>query len=169
VIALDTFRNTQLDATTLWKRDPRLIPLPNNEHVALSGRKSMIRSILNVNNIISPMMSFTMRHHPNTTNIVPSGNHSDIPDVKFDVACDLSGLEVIANGIPDFDGGVRITNRSCVVSDEVGDSLRAELDAFDFAKFVFCFFGGDAVDCETAFDVVDQAEIFVGFVDGDDV
>jgi len=115
------------------------------------------------------MMSFTMRHHPNTTNIVPSGNHSDISDVKFDVACDLSGLEVIANGIADLDSRVRITDCSCVVGDEVGDSFCAELDAFDFAKFVFCFFGGDAVDCETAFDVVDQAEILVSFVDGDDV
>ena len=164
-----TLGNAQLDTTTLWKRDPRLIALPNDKHIPLPRRKSMIGSILNMNNIITPMMSFTMCHHPDTTNIVTRGNHSNIPDIKLDVACDLSGLEVIADGIADFDSRVRVTDCSCVVGDEVGDSLCAELDTFDFAELVFCFFGGDAVDCETAFDIVDQAEILVGFIDGDDV
>jgi len=50
---------------------------------------------------------------------------------------------------------------------EVRHSGFAELDAFDFAEFVFRFFGSDTVDRESAFDVVDETEVLTSLVDGD--
>jgi hypothetical protein len=164
-----TFSNGQPDTTTLGKRDPRLIPLANDKHISLPRSKSMIGSILDVNDIIPPMMSFTMRHNANTPNVVPGGDHGDIPDIKFDVASDFPSFKVVADCVADFDGGIGVADCSGIVGDEVGDALGTELDAFDFAKFVFSFFGGDAVDCEAAFYVVDQTKVLVCLVDCDDI
>jgi hypothetical protein len=41
------------------------------------------------------------------------------------------------------------------------------LYTFDFSEFVFCFFGGDGMDCKAALDVVYETEVLGCFVDCD--
>lgn len=129
----------------------------------------MFLCIFDMNNIIPSMMSFTMCHDAHSSNVVSSGNHCNIADIEFNEPSDLGGFQIKSDGVAYFDGGVGVADGAGIVGDEVGHSCLAELDAFNFAEFVFCFFGGDAVDRETAFDVVDEAEVFTGLVDGDDV
>jgi hypothetical protein len=129
----------------------------------------MIRSIPDVNDIIPPMMSLAMSHNANSPNIVSCGDHGNVADIKLDEAGDFGGLEVQSDGVADFDGGVGVADCAGVVGDEVGHAGLAELHAFHFAELVFCLFGGDAVDCEAALDIVDKAEILAGLVNGDDI
>jgi hypothetical protein len=129
----------------------------------------MIRTIPNMNDIIPSVMSFTMRNNTHTSNIVSSSYHGNITDIKFNKAGDFVGFQIKADGVANFDERVWVTNRSGVVSDEVGDSSFTKLHTFDFAEFVFSFFGGDAVDCEATFNIVNEPEMFVCLINGNNV
>lgn len=164
-----TFSDAHLDTTSLGKRNPRLISFSNDKHIPLPRSKSVILCILDMNDIISSMMSFTMCYNPNSANVVSRSNHGNVSNVKFNVTGDLGSFQVETNGVADFDCWVGVADGAGVVGYEVGDSCLAELDAFDFAEFVFGFFGSDAMDSEAAFDIVDKTEVFTGLVDGDNI
>ena len=48
-------------------------------------------------------------------------------------------------------------------------NLLGNSGAHDTAELVSGLFGGDAVDSESSFDVIDKTEVFIGLLDGDDV
>lgn len=48
-------------------------------------------------------------------------------------------------------------------------STLAQLNPFDFCQLVFGLFSGNAVDCETALGIVDEAEVLACLIDRDDV
>ena len=47
--------------------------------------------------------------------------------------------------------------------------LLGNTDLGDLAQLVACLLGGDAVDGETALDIIDKAESLVGLLNGDDI
>jgi len=166
---LHTLSNGQFDATTLWKRDPRFISLTDDEYVTLSSSERIVCSVFDMNDIISSMMSFTMSDDTDSTNVVSSRDHSNIPDIKFNVSGDFAGLKIKSNGITDLDSRIRITNGPRVMRDEKRYTALPKLNPFNLAEFIFRFFGGDAVDGETTFDIVYETEILGCLVNGDDV
>jgi len=115
------------------------------------------------------MMSFTMCHNTHPSNIVTCCNHCDIANIKLDKASNLGGFEIETNRVANFDSRIRISNCPCIMSHKVRYTPFSELNSFDFSEFVFPFFSGDAVDGKTTFDVVDEAEVFASFVNGDDI
>ena len=164
-----TLSNGQLDTTTLWKRNPRLVSLTDDEYVSFSSSKRMICSIFNVNDIISTIMSLTMGDNTHSSNIVSSGNHSNVANIKFNVSGNFIRLEIESDSITDLDSRIRITNRTSIMSDKIRYTALPKLYALDFPKFIFSFFGGDAMDCESSLDIVYETEVLGCFVDGDDV
>jgi hypothetical protein len=110
------------------------------------------------------MMSFTVCDDTDPSNIVTGGNHGDVSNIKLDETGDLVGFEIESDGIVDFDGRVWVTNGSSIVGDQVGDTGFSQLHALNLAKLVFSLFGSDAMNCEAALDIVDEAEGFTGFV-----
>ncbi len=60
-------------------------------------------------------------------------------------------------------------SRSRIVRNQEWDSALAQLHPLDLAQFVFCLLGGDAVDGEAAFCVVDEAEVLSCLLNRDDV
>ena len=54
-------------------------------------------------------------------------------------------------------------------SPESGTDLLGDAGAHDAAELVAGLLGGDAVDGKSAFNIVDEAEVLVGFLDGDHV
>ena len=53
--------------------------------------------------------------------------------------------------------------------DQEWDSALAQLNALDFAKLVFCLFCLNSVNGEATLGIVDETEVFVGLVNGDDI
>lgn len=129
----------------------------------------MIRAVLDMHNIITPMMSFTVCNNTHSPDIVSGSDHGDITNIKLDESCDFVGLEIKTDSVVHFDGGVGIADRAGVVGYKVRNPCFSKLHALDFTKLVFALFGGDAVNSETAFDIVHQTEVFIGFLNGDNI
>ena len=90
-----------------------------------------------MNNIISTVMSFTVSHDTNSSNVVSCSDHSNVADIEFDEAGDFRSLEVQSDGIANFDGWVWVADCAGIVGDEVRYTSLAELHTFDFAELVF--------------------------------
>ena len=60
-------------------------------------------------------------------------------------------------------------SRSRIVRNQVWDSALAQLHPLDFAQLVFGFLGLDTVNGETAFGVIDKAEVLASLLDRDDI
>ena len=53
--------------------------------------------------------------------------------------------------------------------DQEWDSALAQLNSLDLAKLVFCLLSLDPVNGETAFGVIDKAEVLASLLDADDI
>jgi hypothetical protein len=62
-----------------------------------------------------------------------------------------------------------INSRSRIVRNQEWDPALAKLNTLNFAQFVFCLLYPDSVHSEAALGVVDEAEVFAGLVNGDDI
>jgi hypothetical protein len=82
---------------------------------------------------------------------------------------DFALLKVKLDGVVDFNGRVRIADSTTVVSDNMGDTLGAESNLANFEELVGGFLLGDAVDSETTLDIVKEAEVLAGLLNGDGV
>jgi hypothetical protein len=77
--------------------------------------------------------------------------------------------KVELDSVVDLDGRVGVTDGATIVSDEVGDTLGAELMLADLEELEGSLLGGDAVDGETTLDVVKETEVLTGALKGDNV
>lgn len=114
-------------------------------------------------------MTFTVDNGSDTSNVVPSGDVSQVARLELDKVRDLARVNVKLDGVVDLDERVRVTDGATVVGDEEGDALASNLDALDLAELVLGFIGGDSVDGKSALDVVDETEVFAGLFNRDDV
>jgi len=114
-------------------------------------------------------MTITRLDDTNTAGVTSSGDHAQVTSVEFDVVGDISGFNVDDDGIVDLDVWVGVSDGSCVMSDNEWNSLLCNTDLGDLAEFVSCLLGGNSVNGESTFDVVDKTESFVSFFDGDDI
>jgi len=119
---------------------------------------------IETSNVFLPVHNNTCPPHITTT-----GNHYDISRIKLDKINDFALFKVELDCVVNFDRGIWVTDRATVVSDNVRNTFRAYCYFANFEEFVGGFFGSDAVDCEAAFDIVEQAEVFAGFLNGNDV
>lgn len=78
-------------------------------------------------------------------------------------------LKVELDRVVNSDDGVGVSDGPSVVSDDVGDSLRAELDLSDLAELVRSLLLRDSVDGEATLDVVKDSEVLSRLLDGDGV
>jgi hypothetical protein len=119
---------------------------------------------IEASNMLLPMHNNTCPSHVTTTR-----DYYNISCIEFDEIRDLALLEVVLDRVIDIDRWVRVTDRATIVGDDVGDTLGAYCYFADLEELVGGFFGCDAVDCETTFDIVEQTEVLARFFDGDDV
>jgi hypothetical protein len=122
-----------------------------------------------MHNIKTPNMFLPMHNNTRPTHITTTCNHHNITCIKLDEICDLALVKVELDCIVDLDCGVGVPDRAAVVGDNVGDTFRAYCYFAYFKELVGGFFGCNTVNCETAFDVVEKAEMFAGFFNGDDI
>mmetsp|Transcript_6690 Transcript_6690/g.23044 ORF Transcript_6690/g.23044 Transcript_6690/m.23044 type:complete len:201 (-) Transcript_6690:35-637(-) len=98
-----------------------------------------------------------------------SGDHGDIAVVEPDEVLHLSRLDVKQDGVVDLDKGVWVPQGPSVVGGQGWDGLLAKLDVLDLAKLVGSLLGADAVHSHPSLAVVQDAEVLVGLLQGDDV
>jgi hypothetical protein len=105
---------------------------------------------IETSNMLLPVHNYTGSSHITTTR-----NHHDIAGIELDEICDFALLKVEFDSVVDFDRRVRVTDCTTVVGDDMWDTFGAYCYFADFKELVGGFFRCDAVDCETAFDVVE--------------
>lgn len=122
-----------------------------------------------MHNIESTDVLLTVRDDTGTTHVASTSDHHNVSGVEVNEVNDFALLKVKLDGVVDFDGRVRIADGTTVVSDDMGDTLGAESNLANFEELVGGFFLGDAVDSETTLDIVKEAEVLAGLLNGDGV
>lgn len=96
-------------------------------------------------------------------------NYDDVFGFKFDVVNDFVLNEVEFDSVVDFDGRVGVLDGLVIVGNDVGNVFGIKLMFLNFKEFESGFFGGDLVNGELIFDVVEEMEVFVRLFDGDNI
>jgi len=122
-----------------------------------------------VDDVEGSWVTVTRLDDTNTASVTTTGDHAEVARVELDVLGDGTGLDVKDDGVVDLDVGGWVTDGAGVVGDNVWNTLLGNTDLGDLAELVASLLGGDAVDGETALDVVDKTESLVGLLNGDDV
>ena len=166
----------------LGQGDPSLVALTNNENVGDTARKSdtvrkrslqkhipgckgPVQRILYVYDIKSSIVTLTVHNDTSTSPVASSRNHDNVSGCEFDKIGDLACLEVELDGVVHLDGRVGVADSASVMGDDEGDALGSEGELAHLAELVGSLFRLDAVDDKTAFDVVEDAEVFTRFFD----
>ena len=114
-------------------------------------------------------MSLLVSDHPGPAHVTPTSDHDNVTSVEFDKVSDFVLLKVELDCVVYFNQRIRVTDGSTIVCDDVWDSTGTNGNFADFQEFVAGFLGSDAVNGESAFDVVEETEVFARFLDGNDI
>jgi len=76
---------------------------------------------------------------------------------------DLAGIKGDLDGIVGLDDGVRITDGSAIVSDNVWYRLTPNPYLCHLCELVLAFLGSDPVDRESSLGIIQQTEELIGF------
>lgn len=122
-----------------------------------------------MDNVEAAKVALPSGDNTGTALVTTTSDHDGGASVKVDKVEDLLRVNVEADGVVDLDSRVRVSDGAAVVGDNVGDATSAELHLLNLEELVGGLLGGDAVDDETALDVVEDAEVLAGLLDRDDV
>lgn len=128
-----------------------------------------VQRILDMNDIETSNMSLLVSDHPGPAHVTPTSDHDNVTSVEFDKVSDFVLLKVELDCVVYFNQRIRVTDGSTIVCDDVWDSTGTNGNFADFQEFVAGFLGSDAVNGESAFDVVEETEVFARFLDGNDI
>lgn len=107
--AVSLLGNGELNTLTLWKGDPWLLR-SDDENVALTGSERVVYGILDVDNVETSIVTFTVGDDTNTTHVTTTSSHGDNTSVELDEVGDLSGSKVNLDSVVDLDGWIWVTD-----------------------------------------------------------
>ena len=128
-----------------------------------------VKRVLDVDNVEATNVLLTVDNNTSTAHVTATGDHDDVASVELDEFGDLAGLQVKLDGVVNLDEGVGVADGAAVVGDDVWDALGANTGLPDLEELVGSLLGGDAVDGETALDIVKETEVLVGLLNRDDI
>lgn len=111
----------------------------------------------------------TMHDNTRSAHVTTPSNHDQVSGIKFSDADDLVLGEVKSDGIVHSDHGVGITNCTSVMGDNIGHASVSESDLFYLEEFISRFLRVNPVDNKAALDIVQQSEVIVRLLDGQDI
>lgn len=129
----------------------------------------MTVDILDVYDFVGTWVVLNVHQLSDTTNVISSLDEDSSSIFEFNDFLNLASLKVKLDGIVLLDFWVGETEGSAVVSHNIRNFVLAEALALHFAQFEACLLSVDANRLEASLDVVQNAEVFAGFWDGDDV
>jgi len=104
-----------------------------------------------------------------TADIVSAGDEDSSSVVEFEDSINFVGDEVQLNRVEDVDVGVGVADSSTVVGHDVWDLVLADALLQNLAELETGFLLVDLGCLEATLDVVEDAEVLAGLVDGHDV
>jgi hypothetical protein len=122
-----------------------------------------------VYNIKVTNVLLAMHDNTRSAHVTTSSNHDQVSGIKFSDADDLILGEVKPDGIVHSDRGVGITNCTSVMGDNIGHASVAESDLLYLEKLIDRLLRRNPVDNKAAFDIVQQAEVVVRLLNGEDI
>lgn len=114
-------------------------------------------------------MLLPVHDNTHTTHVTTACDHDDVTSVELDKVGDFSLINVELDSIVDLDVGVRVTNGTAVVGNDVGDTACTYSNLLHFEELVSGLLGGDTMDGKSALDIVQETEMLSRFFDGDDI
>ena len=118
-----------------------------------------------MNDIKTSDVLLSMHNDTSPTHVTSTGDHDDVACVELHKVGDFCLRNVILDGVVDANMGVRIADGSAVVGDDVRNSPVADSDATNFQELVRRLLRCDAVDSETALNIIEETEVLSGFFD----
>ena len=128
-----------------------------------------VKRVLDVYNVEATNVLLAVHDDTSTAHVTTTSDHNDVSGIELHEIRDLALLKVEFDGVVDLDQRVRVTDGSAIVGDDVRNTLGAKRDLLDLKEFVGSLLRGDAVDGETALDIVEEAEVLAGLLDRDNV
>ena len=111
----------------------------------------------------------TVNDHTGPAHVTATSDDDDVTGIELDEVCDLVLLDVEFDGVVGLDAGVGVADGPAIMGDDVGDTLGTDSQFSDLEELVAGFLRRDAVDGETALNIVKEAEVLAGLFDGDDI
>ena len=145
------------------------IPLEQLAATNSPSSECPVKDVLYVDNVEATNVLLAMHDDTGTAHVATTSDHNDVAGIELHEICDLSLLKVKLDGVVDLDEGIGVTNGTAVVGDDVGDALAANGDLADLEELVGSLLRRDAVDGETALDVVKETEVLARLLDRDDI
>lgn len=131
--------------------------------------KSPVKGILDQNYVVATDMPLPAHDGTHTPNIATARHHAHSTSIKLDEVGHLVVLKIEFHSVVHADIGVGVPQCPSVVGDDVRHTAETKSNPLDLKELVLGLLIGDAVDQETALDVVDDAEVLVGLLDRNDV
>jgi len=125
--------------------------------------------ILDGNNVEGSRVTRAVSDDTNTTNVVTSSDHSEVSGFELDVVGDLVVFNVVDDSVILLDMGIRETDGSAIVSGEVRNSLRSDPSLGNLQELKLSFVFSNSVGGETALNVVQKTEGFIGLLNSDNI
>lgn len=100
---------TYLDTLTLGEGNPGLV-LSNDEDVGLTGSELVVKSVANVDDVETTIVTLTVSDDTNTTHVATTSGHDDNTGVELDEVEDLASGNVNLDGVVDLDGRVGVAD-----------------------------------------------------------
>ena len=104
-----------------------------------------------------------------SAHVTPTSDHDNVAGVELDVVSDFALLKVELDSIVDSDQGVRITDCSAIVGDDMWDTFGTDGDPANLQELVRRFFRRDTMDSESALDVVKKTEVLARLLNRNDI
>merc|ERR1719246_344881 len=161
--------DAQLDAVTLWQRDPSLGAFADWHDVREPCGKHMAHCILDMDHFERPRVALTMLDGANTANVVPSTDHRHVSSLELDVVQDFVGCQVKADSVVGLHVRIWIAKSSAVMRPGIGNAPWSPLNLPHAAELVARLLLLDLVQGEAALRVVQKAEILLCLINGNDI
>ena len=100
-----------LHTLSFGKRYPRLFT-PNDKDIALSCSERVVDSILDVHDVETSIMSFSMCNHTHTAHVAATSDHGNDSSIELDKLCNFPRRQLDLDCIVDLDRRIGVTNPS---------------------------------------------------------
>jgi len=125
--------------------------------------------VLDVDDVEGSWVSLSGEDSSDSTDVLTADDLAHVTGIELDPVGDLVGGEVELDGVADLAVWVWVSDGSAVVCHQVWDVVLLAEELLHSAELVAGLLGGDSVDDESALGVIDESEVLVGLLEGDNI
>lgn len=122
-----------------------------------------------MNDIETTHVTLTVHNDTCATHVATTSDHGNVTSLERNEIGDLVLLDVEFNGIVNLDGWVGVTNSPAIVGGNVWNTAAAQSDTSNLEELVRSLLRSNAVDGKSAFDIVQDAEVFTRLLERNDI